>query len=362
MRAIDRACRALSVAGAGALLLVSAFQGAAAETEAGFDLQAALTEYVGLVPAGAVAVTVHDGEVTAAAAGIVDDRGDPVTPDSSFLIGNVLAPMDAVIVLQLVEEGRLRLEDPVVELLPQAPVAPEATVLDLLHMRTGLPNQYYEIAELSLAEPSHAWELDELVGLIDADSAESVGIRVPSVSNTFVLHQLIEAVEGGDYTEVMRSRIAEPLGLESFDRITGDGPAPPGLVSGWNLDLGLVGDPEAEVRALTTIDGRIGSAVDVAEFARALMDGELVSDESLAMMLDEGGPLGFDRHELVFGDLGDLGARYFSMGGSFLVGHWVTLSIDPASGDIIVVMTSSIDLFAPNLVRHIATSWAPEDT
>src|SRR5688500_3425159 len=64
------------------------------------------------VPGAAVGVRVGD-EVRTAAAGTTSRSGDgvPVTPDTVFLVGSITKVWTAALVLQLVEAGRLDLDD-----------------------------------------------------------------------------------------------------------------------------------------------------------------------------------------------------------------------------------------------------------
>ena len=138
---------------------------------------------------------------------------------------------------------------------------------------------------------------------------------------------------------------------------------PPGCCP-VGIDLGIVGNPDAELEALMTIDGQIGSAADLAAFATALLDGRLISEDSLGLIFDEeidGFSMGFDRHGIIFGDLGDSGRATTASVAATSSATGRCCRLDPESGDIIVVTTSSIDLFPPELAREIAVAWAEAD-
>lgn len=115
----------------------------------------------GHVDGGAVAgvawLAARDGHVEVGVAGTLAHGGpDPVRRDSLFRISSMTKPMVAVGALALLEEGRLRLDDPVDDLLPEladrrvlldprgpldgeaVPAARPITVHDVLTFRLGL--------------------------------------------------------------------------------------------------------------------------------------------------------------------------------------------------------------------------------
>jgi CubicO group peptidase (beta-lactamase class C family) len=69
------------------------------------------------------------GEVVEAATGVLNLRtGHPVTTDSLFQIGSITKVWTVTLVMQLVDEGLLDLDEPIVTYLPEFRVAdPEVT-------------------------------------------------------------------------------------------------------------------------------------------------------------------------------------------------------------------------------------------
>ena len=66
----------------------------------------------------------------------------PITPDTLFQIGSISKSMTATVIHQLAAEGRLKLTDPVSEILPVAPLPADnsITVQNLLDHTAGLPD------------------------------------------------------------------------------------------------------------------------------------------------------------------------------------------------------------------------------
>src|SRR5690554_3029929 len=80
------------------------------------------------VPGAAVAVVV-DGEITDHAVGVLSTTtGVEATPESVFQIGSITKVWTATLVMQLVDEGLVRLDEPVTTYLPEFRLAdPETT-------------------------------------------------------------------------------------------------------------------------------------------------------------------------------------------------------------------------------------------
>ena len=72
---------------------------------------------------GAAAVVMRGGKIVYAAERGLADLGDkaPITPDTMFKLGSITKQFTAAIVLQLVDEGKLSLDDPLSRFFPDWP-------------------------------------------------------------------------------------------------------------------------------------------------------------------------------------------------------------------------------------------------
>jgi CubicO group peptidase (beta-lactamase class C family) len=84
------------------------------------DLEAALRPHVesGEIP-GLVALVARGDEVEAIALGVQGTSGRPMQRDSIFRGASITKPLTAALTMMLVEDGRLGLDDPVTDLLPE---------------------------------------------------------------------------------------------------------------------------------------------------------------------------------------------------------------------------------------------------
>ncbi len=198
---------------------------------------------------GAAVVLVGDGQVMFSSGIGYQDIGRTTTldHDGQFYIYSVTKPLLAVATLQLVGEGRLDLDVPVQEYIPELAIEAPVTVRQLLSHTSGVPDYggMNEYREALLADPRRPWTPDEFLertlrrGLIFAPG------RGWSYSNIgfLVLRLLIERVTGKSLREALGQRIFEPLGLwHTFVAETvEDGHV---LTPGYSTHFGAGGSPE----------------------------------------------------------------------------------------------------------------------
>jgi D-alanyl-D-alanine carboxypeptidase len=244
--------------------------------------------------AGAVVVADGPSGRVEAAAGVADVRtGEPLTPGHRFRIGSVTKIFVASLVLRLVEDGLLDLDG------DAAPFAEGITIRQLLNHTSGLddfigdPIAFFEPYR---HDPGHRWKLaprDELELVLERPRLFQPGEGwAYHGSNYIVLRLLAEEATGSSLRDALRDRIFEPLGLDRTDLVEGplrndcargyltpDNPILPG-------GPGLVDVTEIDVPFHGAGGGIVSTAGQVATMLRALLGGDLLSDELRIEMLD----------------------------------------------------------------------------
>lgn len=220
----------------------------------------------------------------------------PMQPCAISRAGSVVKLFTATTVLLLAEEGKLKLDDPITQYLPDAVLSPlkngrQATVRQLLQHSSGIYNyiQNLRFQTASLNELSRTWYPDELLAYAHNQSAYfGVGQDVRySNTNYVLLGRIIEKVTGKHFSVVFKEKIFDPLALKntSFDI---NNPVPQGLARGYidlYSDLHLTESTYYSGWDYFTADGGlISNPYDLAKFIRALFHHQLLSDESLAQM------------------------------------------------------------------------------
>jgi D-alanyl-D-alanine carboxypeptidase len=241
---------------------------------------------------GVAFAAVRDGSVIwAGASGRARDGRTELSPTSPLVIGSVTKTFVAATVLQLVDEGRIGLEDPVRRHLPQLrQLSADITVAQLLDHTSGLADLFNDTTRRGLEEePTRSWAAAEVLATLHEPwYAPGEGWAYAN-TNYYLLAMLIEAVTDAPLADELDARFLDPLDLEATSM----------------LDGGEVGSPLDE--AWTTIfwgSGAMGaSAVDLARWGDALYAGDLLSRESRAAMLDfNGHDYGLGAQRLEVGD------------------------------------------------------------
>lgn len=135
------------------------------------------------------------------------DPARPITPDTLFHVGSNGKYVTAIAVLQLVQAGKLTLDDPLGRHLPDLPaLLAETTVYQLLHQTSGLPDYLDAVTDWSLPV-SRQMVFDAVKpGRVFAPGAA----WAYSNTNYFVLGWLIEGLSGMTYADYVSARIFRP--------------------------------------------------------------------------------------------------------------------------------------------------------
>ncbi|MGY2082180.1 serine hydrolase domain-containing protein [Blastococcus sp. SYSU DS0539] len=309
------------------------------------------------VPGVQVAVRRGGELLLSAAIGTADvSTGAPLTPHHLFRIASHSKTFTATVVLQLVEAGRMRLDDPigryVTELAEAGSPVARVTVRELLGHQAGVTRDGADADFWQLERPF----LDRAGVVAEALRAGPVHRRNQHFKYSNVGYGLvglaIEAVTGSSYADAVRAGIIEPLGLT---RTGSDHEAARAaeFVSG-HTGL-LLGEDAREpigpvdTRAMAAATGFFSTAEELAAYgvAHVLGDERLLSDDAKRLM---------QRLESVVTAYGTEVGRYgvgmalTTVGERHLVGHsggfpgQITMTlVDPVDGLVVSVLTNAID-------------------
>jgi D-alanyl-D-alanine carboxypeptidase len=235
---------------------------------------------------GAAVLVVSDGVVTELGVGERNELGKAMTASTPSRVGSLSKPFVAAMVLQLVDEGRVDLDSPLGDYLPDTPVGAEVTIRDLLRHHSGLPDYTVrgDFEEDTLADRERRFEPGELLAYIEPVAPGPAGERFAySNTNYVLLGQLIEHLDGVDLNTALRARITEPLDLEVTRIDNGEPSAVAGLASGWSPGV-VSGQPDAPYASIATgawaAGGLVSTTGELATFLAALFDGEVISSAS----------------------------------------------------------------------------------
>ncbi len=154
-------------------------------------------------------------------AGSADRKaGRIVESKTTMMAYSMTKTFTAAAILQLVDEGKISLDDPVSNYLEYNPFGKELTIRHLLSQTSGIPNPI-PLKWVHLAEGSGDFhEKTELLRILaDNPSLEFKPGKKYSYSNLsyWLLGMIIERVSGVTYREYMQKNIFQRLGLTSTE-------------------------------------------------------------------------------------------------------------------------------------------------
>lgn len=209
------------------------------------------------------------------------DGPAPVASDAIWPLASVTKQMVATVAMQLIEEGRIALDDSVARHLPAfaGPTAADIRIVDLMGHRSGLPDPD------SVPEPftaGAAGNADLATGFCAGPPRDRprASFRYQNC-DYLVLGALLEAVTGQPWDRLVADRLARPLGLRSLTAFL-PGVAPPaGLVPGF---VGSKPGMMLDFWSYRAAGALHADLHDLWRFDRALMRGQLLPPASMERM------------------------------------------------------------------------------
>jgi D-alanyl-D-alanine carboxypeptidase len=292
------------------------------------------------------------------------DTGEAMTPDLYMRIGSNTKSFTTTAILQLVDQGRIGLDDPVEMYVPDVPNGGEITIRQLGMMRSGL----FNYAEVTIAqwpsEPQRQWTAEELLGVAFSQPP----VLTPDSrfdycnTNTVLLGVVVEQVTGQPIRDYIHEHIIEPEGLAHTSFPVGaefPAPHPRGYwatsegeivdTSGWNTSWG-----GAAGQMVSTLD-------DLRLWARDLATGTLLTPatqrerEQFLPAPDEGVGVGYG-----FGMTDNNGWRCHV--GNVLGYVTYPVYLPAQEMTLVVLLNSSIDIFdSVTLMQAITRIISPDN-
>ncbi len=235
-------------------------------------------------PGAAVLVMVDGKPVLRKGYGMADvEKGVKVTPDMIFRIASITKQFTSVSVLQLVQQGKVSLDDPITNYLPAFDTRGKTiTVEHLLSHTSGLPN--YNEGPDYVKGITRDLKPAEIVKLVAGKPLEfEPGARFHySNTNYALLGMLIEKVSGRTYANNLKSSITKPLGLADT-RYSRNDSLTPRHARGYDQDSSGQWVPMKPMSMTQPFAaGAIESTVDdLAKWTQALVDGKAVDPKLL---------------------------------------------------------------------------------
>lgn len=206
---------------------------------------------------------------------------EPMRTDFNMRVGSLTKSFTVQAILQLVQDGKVGLDDPIGKYVRGVPRGRVITLRQLAAMRSGLYNYLADLDPNLYKDPQRAWTPQEL---LDVSFSKPLlfqpGTQFDySNTNTVLLGLVVEKASGIPLHRYIRERITEPLGLRHTLLPTGAGALPSPHPRGYaNSTPGKVVDAtDWNVSFAWAAGGMISNLRDIGVWTRALAKGRLIT-------------------------------------------------------------------------------------
>jgi CubicO group peptidase (beta-lactamase class C family) len=211
----------------------------------------------------------------------------PNTPDTKFRLGSITKQFTATVVMQLVEQGKIKLDARLSDYLPdyRKDTGSKVTIHHLLTHTSGIPS-YTSQPGFFENVSRNPYKVDEFVKKYASGDLEFEPGSKYTYNNSgyFLLGAIIEHVTGKPYEQVLKENIFDALGMKNtgYDhhgtilpkRATGYSKTPDGYANAGYLDMSI---PYAAGSLYSTVE-------DLYLWDQALYTDKLLSAQSQALM------------------------------------------------------------------------------
>ena len=356
-----------------AMAAAAAVSGTAAQAAPPADLRAqadALVErtFPADGPGGAVIITQGGRVIYARGRGLADVHArTAITPDTVFRMGSITKQFTASVIMQLVQEGRIGLDDPLSRFFPDYPQPGAGATVRQLLSHTGGVQSYTAIPGFMRddANTSRAYTTAEMIALFrDMPSPTRPGEAWNYNNSGYVLlGAIIEQVTGKAWHEAVTERIARPLGLTTIRYGVGEERIP-GMARGYTVgDNGVQLARPIHMSVPHAAGALTGNVRDLATWAQALHHGRVVSAQSYAQMTQAASLPEGRTHPYGFGlNLGDVRGRPAVGHGGGIFGFGTSSTYVPSEDLFVAVFTNSdTHDIAPDVTMNRLTAIALGD-
>ncbi|MCF3934046.1 autotransporter outer membrane beta-barrel domain-containing protein [Acuticoccus sp. M5D2P5] len=230
-------------------------------------------------------VSVRQGDLRWTSNAGVANLADGAAPTAETYFGyrSVTKSFVTTVVLQLADEGRINLDDPIGDYVSGVPSGDVITIRQLAQMRSGLFNYTAspDFGPELVADPGRDWTPQELLAFAFVEPLQfAPGTSYEySNTNTVLLGELIKATTGNDWSVEVERRLSRKLGLSSVEYQGPDAMPTPNAVGYIDYNDGT--PPESLAAFNTTGAGASGGLIgvigDVERWGEAVGSGELLS-------------------------------------------------------------------------------------
>ena len=224
----------------------------------------------GVIRGGALVWSTHIGSARLdhVSAGSAGSAGSVATDDTQYMIGSITKTFTAVLIMALRDAGRLSLDDRLEMYLPQTRHG-AVTIRQMLAHASGLQREPVGRIWESLEAPDRERLLRELE---DAEQVLPAHFAFHYSNLAFaLLGQIVERLEGRDWSDVVTERILAPLEMRNTALIPNDASRALGYQVHPHTGVATL-EPMFDLKATAPLGGLWSTVADLARYAAFVAD------------------------------------------------------------------------------------------
>lgn len=213
----------------------------------------------------------------------------PVTPTTRFEIGSITKQFTAAAIVQLVEAGKLSLDDPLDKYIRLYPPARNVTVRQLLWQISGIPN--YTVVKKFVVIAAHSRpSFAAMIKLIERKPLRfAPGSRWEySNTNYILLGRIVELVSGQSYSDYLFSHVIKPAGMNSTVAIANETQLPDFATGYWRRGSGIERAPRFGSGWAWSAGYLVSDVDDLAAWDNAFFGGRIIALKDVALATSPG--------------------------------------------------------------------------
>jgi CubicO group peptidase (beta-lactamase class C family) len=215
----------------------------------------------------------------------------PNQTDTKFRIGSVTKQFTATLIMQLVEEGKIKLDAHITDYLPdyRKDTGDKVTIHQLLNHTSGIPS-YTGLPGFFQNDSRDPYNVKDFVKKFASGNLEFEPGSKFNYNNSgyFLLGAIVEQVTGKPYAQVLRERIFDPLGMTETGYDTHD-PLIRKRASGYQKSAdGYTNAPYLDMLLPYAAGSMYSTVEDLYKWDQALYDNKILSAASKELMFKPG--------------------------------------------------------------------------
>lgn len=349
-----------------AVLLMAAFTGKASAQSLEEKMHQYISSYQGVSAfSGVVLVSSDDSILFQRAYAMANYEWNiPNTLNTKFRIASLSKSFTAALVMQMVEQNRIRLDATISEYMPDYPSSykDSITIRQLLTHTSGIP--HYDAVRGFDPDytrlPITAEKYIKLIAGLNIVFRPGTGTHYSSFGY-YILGVILERVSGMPFSELLKRNILIPAGLTatSFDDMAS---IQSNRASGYNIDhRGLINCSFEDTQKSTGSGGIISTAGDLCRWSSAIQSGKIVTKMSTDLIFSKDGSFGYG---WVLGEQkvkGSSEKQLFAFHGGSDFGFASYIYINLTSGKVVIVLSNLESAPVEKIARDVYCIMMGED-